>query len=451
MSKLPLLIVLGLFCPWVGQAALDLPVTEHLLSNGMKVIAVERPDAPVVAFALYYRVGSIDEPAGKRGIAHYCEHMMFKSTKNLAGESFARLLGAVGGGHSNANTSSDRTCYHEVIPPDRLELVIRLEAERMALLQPTEEEAASELAVVLEEFRLNYIDDPYGALRIALYHKAFSVHPYQDLTIGLFEDVESIEYDDVMRFQRQYYVPANAYAVVVGNFQTENLLALMERFFGPIPSGVRNPREYPPEPEQTAERRVTIAREVRNSIYLAGYKVPSASSDENLALQVLCTVLSGGGSSPLRKLAKQPDAVAMYAYAYCRNSVDPDLLIIGGMPLPGTEVSLLERKIERVLEDLKQQGVEPEVLEQAKTQILARKIYDLQSSMKLAFDLGEAELVGSWRNALSFEEQLAAITPATIKDLAERYLRPENRTVAILGPTFKTTSAADIEQEEIQQ
>nr|HPQ40014.1 insulinase family protein [bacterium] len=168
------IVVLVCLAPAV-RAGLNLPVSEHYLSNGMKVLSVEKPESPVVAFALYYRVGSVDETPGKTGMAHYCEHMMFKSTDHLEGESFARIMGTIGGGHSNANTSFDRTCYHETVSPDRLELVIRLEAERMAHLNPTRTEAASELDVVKEELRLNYLDNPTGRMRFELYQHAFDV------------------------------------------------------------------------------------------------------------------------------------------------------------------------------------------------------------------------------------------------------------------------------------
>ena len=160
MRKLFVLLLGLLWTICSVSAEFDLPVVEHTLSNGMKVISVERQDSPVVAFALYYRVGSVDEKPGKTGLAHFCEHMMFKSTTHLQGESFARLMATIGGGHSNANTSFDRTCYHQTVAPDRLEFVIRLEAERMANLSPTHEETLAELEVVKEELRLNYLDNP---------------------------------------------------------------------------------------------------------------------------------------------------------------------------------------------------------------------------------------------------------------------------------------------------
>ncbi len=430
------------------NASLDLPVTEHILSNGMKVIALERPQSPVITFALYYPVGSVDESPGKRGMAHYCEHMMFKSTKNLEGESYARLLGAVGGGHSNANTSTDRTCYHETVPPDRLELVIRLEAERMANLQPTPEEAASELDVVLEELRQSYLDDPDGRLRFELYDRAFTVHPYKTITIGRLDDLKTITYDDLMAFQKKYYAPCNATAVIVGQFKTEELLDLMERFFGVIPAGEKITRVFPPEPEQTEERRFELNMPVRSPLYLAGYKAPAASHPDALALEVLTTILSHGGSTPFGKLSQGTDPVAMQVYAYCHQSLEPDLLIIGGLPLPGVPVEEMEKRIQDIIRNVVDHGVTSDQLQIARTQMLTREIYGMESSTGLAFSLGEAEMVGSWRDALNLEDRLNAITPDQLQAVASRYLIPSNRTVGIVRDDTGHAAPPDENQPE---
>ena len=413
---------------------IELPVTEHELDNGMKVIALERPNVPVVAFAIYYRVGSIDEQPGKTGIAHYCEHMMFKSTKSLESESFARLMGAVGGGHSNANTSHDRTCYHETVPPDRLELVIRLEAERMANLQPGREEAAKELDVVKEELRLNYMDDPMGRLRFELFQKAFDVHPYKTITIGNFDDVKSITYEDLMSFQRKFYTPSNAFAVVVGNFKTDEMLELMNRFFGQIPPGDPVIRNFPEEPTQTEEKRFMLEMPVRYPIYMAGYKVPAAQNPDNLTLRVLSTILSRGGSSPMGQLAQGIAPVAMQSYCWCDQSLDPRIMMFMGIPLPGIEPEMLEERIQSILDEVIEKGVTQEELDRAKVQILSGEIYSMQSSMGIAMSLGEAEIVESWKDALTLEDQLNEITPAMIQKAAGTYLIPTRRTVGIVKP-----------------
>ncbi len=429
-----LITVVILFAAQPVMGGIDLPVEEHFLSNGMKVITVERSETPVVSMALYYRVGSIDEKEGKTGIAHYCEHMMFKSTRHLSGEQYSRLMGASGGGHSNANTSSDRTCYHATIPPDRLELLIRLEAERMGYLEPTREEAARELEVVLEELRLNYIDDPGGKLRWELYNHAFEKHPYKTVTIGRLEDVESITYEDLMEFQRKYYAPANAFAVVVGNFEIERLLELMETFFGSLPSGQTSKRNYPLEPEQTKEKRFKIIMPVRSPYYLSGYKAPPASHPDNLALQALCSILSRGGSSPFGRLSQGEGPVAMYAYAWCRASLDPDLLLVGGRPLPGVSVEELEARMQKEIERIIREGVTEKELERARTQILAEDVYAMQSTMGIAFNLGEAEIVNTWKDALTLEERLNSLTIRDIQEVADRYLQTEKRTVGVVVP-----------------
>jgi len=435
MKYIQLISILFVICCQSSllKAAVNLSVQEHMLSNGLKILFVEQEESPVVSFALYYRVGSIDETPGKTGIAHYCEHMMFKSTENLGGESFARLLGAVGGGHSNANTSFDRTCYHETVPVDRLELVIRLEAERMANLQPTREEAGKELEVVQEELRLNYLDDPNGRLRFELFRNAFDIHPYKIIPIGKLDDVQSITYEDLMNFQRKYYVPNNAVAIIVGHFNKAETLKMMEMFFGVIPKGNDIYREFPVEPVQTTERRFTLDLPVQRSMLMMGYKVPSASHPDNLAVRVLSTALSHGGSSPLGQLSQGADPVSMYAYAYCRSSLDPGLMVIGGMPLPGKSPQILENRINEEIKKIIKNGITQDKLGTAKAQIRAQNIYAMQSSMGIAFNLGEAEMVGSWKDALQLENRLDEITPEKIQSVAQQYLKPQNRTIGTIA------------------
>lgn len=420
-----------------------LPVKEHQLDNGLKILTVERHSVPVVSFALYYRVGSIDDPAGKKGMAHYCEHMMFKSTKNLEGESFSKLVGAVGGGHSNANTSMDRTCYHATIPPDRLELIIRLEAERMANLQPSREEAATELEVVKEELRQGYIDDPMGKFRQAFFADVFHVHPYGILTIGLIDDLNTITYDDLLSFYHTYYAPSNAVAIIVGDFETDEVIDLMERFFGTIPPGKRNPQIYPVEPEQTKENRIVLELPVQHSNYFAAFKAPNATHPDAVALELLTIALSRGGSSPLGLLSQGENPVAMYAGAYFRGSLEPYPLMISGAPLPGIAPEELEKRIDAELTTIATNGLTEEQFEKARAQLLAADVFEMQSSLGVATSLGEAEVVGSWRNVVDRADRLAELTREDVRRVAASYLRFDRRTAGILKPQSQTTSVPD--------
>ena len=432
MSRTGCLFSIVLLClTGLTRAGLDLPVTEHTLSNGMSVLALERPDAPVVAFALYYRVGSVDETPGKTGLAHYCEHMMFKSTDSLQGESFAKLMATIGGGHSNANTSFDRTMYHQTVSPDRLEFVIRLEAERMAHLNPTPEETAAELDVVKEELRLNYLDNPTGRIRFELHQHAFDVHPYKTITIGHLDDIASISRDDLLDFQTKYYVPANAVAAVVGRFETAAMLDLMETHFGRLKPGSRAERRYPVEPEQVAERRFELDMPVRRSLLWMGYHTPAAAHPDSLPLQVLAAILGNGGSSPFGRLAQGPDSVAMYVSSWNRPMLEPGLFMIAGMTLPGVIPEILEDRIERIIREIIEKGISPEQLEIARTQLVAAEIYKMQSCMGIAECLGEAEMVSGWPDGIRLSQRLDAITCETIRDVAARYLIPKNRTVGI--------------------
>jgi zinc protease len=414
-----------------ASAEFAIPVTEHLLSNGMKVLAVERADSPVVAFALYYRVGSIDEKPGKTGIAHFCEHMLFKSTKNLQGEAFARLMATIGGGHSNANTSFDRTCYHQTVAPDRLEFVIRLEAERMANLCPSPEETLSELDVVKEELRMSSIDNPQGRMRFLLYRNAYDIHPYKTTTIGRLEDVETITRDDLMAFYRTYYIPNNAVAVVVGRFNTAELLSMMETHFGAIRPGPAIARSYPSEPPQTAEKQFELDMPVQRSMVWIGYHVPPAAHPDNLPIRLLAALLARGGSSPFGQLARGRDPVAMYASAWTRPSLDPGLFTIAGLTLPGISTDILIDRIDTVIADIIQNGVSDAQMQRARTQLLAADVYDMQSCMGIAMFLGEYEMVASWRDGLQLADNLATVTPDRVRDVAEKYLVTANRTIGI--------------------
>lgn len=432
--------LLLLACFPARSATIDLNVGEHMLKNGMHVLTVERHSVPVVSFALYYRAGSIDDPPGKKGMAHYCEHMLFKSTKNLEGESYAKLVGAIGGGHSNANTTTDRTCYHATIPPDRLELIVRLESERMTNLEPTREEAATELEVVKEELRQGYIDDPMGRLRRLFHENLFTVHPYGVLTIGLLDDLSTITYDDLMAFYHQFYTPANAIAVIVGDFNTTSAVALMERFFGSIPAGERNARRYPAEPEHTQERRAILELPVQQSIYYAGYQAPSGTHPDALAIELLTVALSRGGSSPLGQLSQGPDPVAMYAAAYFRGLLEPYPIIITGAPLPGISTDTLEARIDSELESIARNGLTDEQFRKARAQLEAADIYELQSSLGVATGLGESAMTGTWQDAITRADRLATVTREDVCRVAREYLRGDRRTVAILKPQPTDTS-----------
>lgn len=431
MRRFNILPAIALLLSGIAHATLNLPVTEHTLKNGMQILAVERPDSPVVAFAVYYRVGSVDEQPGKTGIAHYCEHMMFKSTRNLQGETFARLMATIGGGHSNANTSFDRTCYYETVSPDRLEFVIRLEAERMGHLCPTPEETAAELEVVKEELRLNYLDNPSGQMRFALYQHAYDVHPYKTITIGHLSDVASITRTDLLDFQRRYYAPNNAVVVVVGHFDTDNLLALMDTHFGTLKRGPQIDRRFLRETDQTAERRFELDDPVQRSLLWMGYHTPEASHPDSLSLEVLATILGQGASSPFGQLAQGDDPIAMYVASWNHQMLEPGLFTIVGMTLPGIRPENLEERIDAIIEHTINAGISETQLETARTQMLAENIYRMQSCMGIAQFLGEAEMVSDWRDAMDLADRLNSLTPETIQDVAIRYLVRENRTIGI--------------------
>src|SRR4030043_335368 len=227
------LFVCSLFVP-LSEAGLKDQVFETLLPNGLKVILLENPKAPLVTFQVWYRVGSRNEACGKTGLSHALEHMMFKGTEKVGPEEFSRII-QENGGNDNAFTSRDYTAYFENLSADRVQVAIDLEADRMQNLVLRDEDFRTERMVVMEERRLRTEDNPQAVLIEQIMATAFQIHPYRWPIIGWMEDLAGLTLDDLKEYYRTYYNPANAFLVAVGVFRKEELLPRIEMAFGLIP------------------------------------------------------------------------------------------------------------------------------------------------------------------------------------------------------------------------
>jgi zinc protease len=212
--------------------------SETLLKNGLKVIWIEDRRAPVVTFQVWYRAGARHDPWGRSGLAHVLEHMMFKGTEKIGADEFTRTI-RENGGQYNAFTSYDFSGYFETLSSDRVRIAIELEADRMRNLVLREEDFQTERLVVMEERRLRVENDPQAVLREQVDAVAFLTQPYSRPVIGWMEDLARISMEDVRLFYERYYHPANAFLVVVGDFEKETLLQELEKSFGAIPAGVK--------------------------------------------------------------------------------------------------------------------------------------------------------------------------------------------------------------------
>ena len=250
-----LLLVAVLLAAGPGGAAT--PVLEATLDNGLRVLLLEDRRSPIVSVQVWYRVGSRNEQPGSTGLAHFLEHMMFKGTPTFGKGEFARLVEG-NGGRDNAFTTQDSTTYFVNIAADKVEDILRLEADRMRnlLLDPTEID--SERQVVMEERRMRTEDNPDGLLAEQLMATAFSAHPYQWPVIGWMADIARINPAELRAFYDLYYRPNNAVLVIVGDFAAPALLERVRATFGPVPRGPEPPAVTAVEPPARAERRVTL-------------------------------------------------------------------------------------------------------------------------------------------------------------------------------------------------
>lgn len=410
-------------------------VKESALENGLKILLLEEHKAPVVTVHVWYRVGARNEQPGTTGLSHLLEHMMFKGTSKLGPGLFSRTI-KKNGGRDNAFTSEDYTGYFETFASDRVELALKLEADRMRNLLLDLKEIDSEKKVVMEERRLRTEDEPISALREVMEAAAFQVHPYRQPVIGWMSDIEGLARDDLVRYYNTYYVPNNAVLIVVGDFKSDELLPKIRQYFGAIPRGVEPPTVRAVEPEQRGERKLFLKKEAELPFVFMGYHVPNLKHPDNFALEVLAYILSGGKSARIYKSLVYEKQLALFAGGgYERESIDPNLFPLYASVMPGKTAEEVETALTAEIERVKNESIPDRELQKAKNQIEAGFLFGQDSVFNLARQLAEYEIVAGWRAWEAYLPGIRAVTAADLQRVAKTYLTPENRTVAVLIPT----------------
>ena len=408
---------------------------EFILSNGMKVLLVEVPKAPVATVQVWYKVGSRNEVMGRAGLSHMLEHMMFKGTTKYPKGEFSRLI-RKNGGTDNAFTSQDFTAYFENLAADRVELALELEADRMQGLVLDRPELTTEREVVKEERRLRTEDDPQGALVEALFAQAYFSHPYHWPVIGWFGDLDAMTLDDLQRHYDTYYSPNNATLVVVGDINTESLLLTIKQLFEPIPRGPEPKPIATMEPEQKGERRFLLKREAQVPFVMIGYRVPNFTSEDSYALDILDSILSHGKSARLyQSLVYDQKSALAVGSEYSLLQADPGLFYFYALVSPGQKPESVENALHQEIKRLQTDPPTELELQRAKNQVEAAHIFEQDSNFRHAMLLGQAESVGAgWRKIDQFVEQIRAVTTKDIQRVARQYLTEDNRTVGTLIP-----------------
>jgi len=353
-----------------GFAEFQLEVQEFQLDNGLTILMLENHTAPIITYYTFFKVGARNEQRYNSGISHFFEHMMFNGARKYGPKMFDVVLEA-NGGYNNAYTGKNVTAYYEAFPSETLELVIDLESDRMANLALEEQMIQSEVGVVSEERLVSTDNDNQGIMWEELFATAYIAHAYGGPVLGWMESIKNFNRKDCVEYFRTFYAPNNAVVAIVGDFKTDNALALMKQYFGDIPSGPPPPEVPRYEPEQRGAKRVLIERQARHDHVMRGYHIGDKDSPDLHTMEVIQFLLTTGESCRMHQTLVNDLQLALYQYGGFEWSFDPSLFYFYIAVAPGREYQQAEAAFDSVLTDLMTNGPTENELQKAKNSLTA--------------------------------------------------------------------------------
>ena len=394
------------------------------LDNGLRVIVHEDKSTPIVAFNLIYNVGAKDESPNKTGFAHLFEHLMFGGSVNIP--SFDEPLERVGGSN-NAWTNNDVTNYYETLPKENLETAFWLESDRMLSLAFTDKSLEVQRQVVIEEFKQNYLNQPYGDMSLLLRPLAYKNHPYQWSTIGKeISHIEGASMEDVKDFFFSHYAPNNAVLTVAGDVTTEEVKALSEKWFAPIEKRKLKARTYFKEETQTEYRFLEVQRDVPADAIQMAFHMCDRLSNDYYASDLLSDVLSNGKSSRLYKTLVQEEQIFSELDAYIMGSHDAGLFMFNGKLMPNKSVKEGETAIWDQIELLLREGLKKDELLKVQNKIEATLVFGDMSVLNKAMNLSMFELLGDAEMINQETEKYKAVAENKFMNVAKEILQKQN-------------------------
>jgi zinc protease len=413
------------------------------LPNGLTVVLSEDHSTPIVHLQMWYHVGSKNEKAGRTGFAHLFEHLMFKGSKNVDPEMHTSFISGVGG-QSNAYTNDDETVFWETVPAQYLPMVLWLEADRMATLRIDRNTFVNERDVVKEERRMRIDNQPYGRLSEILYDQAFTTHPYKHPTIGSMSDLDAASVDDVRDFYQTYYVPANATAVLVGDFDAAQAKQLVTQYLGRVPKAARPvPRDIPQEPPQTRERRVTVETPWPLPAVIVAHHVTYDGHPDSYPLHIASKVLSDGQSSRIYQELVYQRQLAVAAFGGANLIEDPNLFYAVAIVQAGRSPQDVIDALIGELDRLKSEPISERELQRTKNQFARDYILGRESNQQKALQLGHAVVIHHDITTADGEfEIFQNLTAADVQRVARTYFTAENRLVLTLMPAGRPDAGA---------
>lgn len=412
---------------------------EYQLPNGLKLIVREDRRAPVVLSSVWYKVGGSYEHSGITGISHMLEHEMFLGTQRYKKGMFDKIV-SENGGIQNAMTSSDFTLYYQQLAVGKLPISFELEADRMRGLLLQKKAFNKEKMVVMEERRMRINDNPQSLTWERFKAAAHVNNPYHHPVIGWMTDIQHCTIDDLRKWYRTWYAPNNAIVIVVGDVHPEQVYQLAKKYFGPLKQE-KIPRLHPrTEVVSLGIRQVDVNLPAQLPWLVMGYNTPVLPTSKNrweiYALDVAAYLLGGGDSSRFAKNLVRGRQIAVGAATqYNPFQLHNDLFVFAGIPTAGYSINQLKRAFLGQIKKLQTTLVDTQELERTKAQMIAGNIYDKDSIMNQAINLGVPEAIGlSWREGDRFVDHIKSVTPQQIQAVARKYLVPNRLTIAILHP-----------------
>ena len=388
------------------------------LDNGLKVIVQHDESTPIVAMNILYAVGSKDEQPNKTGFAHLFEHLMFGGSVNIP--KYDKPL-EIAGGENNAFTNSDFTNYYLTLPKNNLEIAFWLESDRMLSLafNPTSLEVQRQ--VVIEEFKQNYLNQPYGDVYLLLKPLAYKKHPYRWNTIGKeIGHIEKATMADVRHFYSQFYNPDNAILTVSGNVNIAKIQNLANKWFGPIKKGKPVQRNYTKEPEQRKHREKTVFRKVpQNAVYYA-WHMPDRFDPEYYTIDLISDLLSNGNSSRMYQSLVKEKHLFSEINAFITGDIDGGLFLISGKLFDRTDIQVAENAIFEELDKLAGGSVKENELQKVKNKVEATLIFSEISVLQKAMNLSYYQLLGDAGLFNKEAEKYNSVTVSTIRKSAAK-------------------------------
>jgi len=422
---------------------LQIPIQQHKLDNGLRVVLSEDHSAPTYSISITYNVGSHNERQGRTGFAHLFEHMMFQGSQNV-GKGEHMILVETNGGDLNGTTTEDRTNYFEAFAANQLDLGLFLEADRMRSLVISPANLDNQRNAVQEERRLGVDNQPYGKTFEVAQETVYDNFANKHSVIGSMEDLNAASVKDVQDFFRIYYAPNNAVLTLVGDFKPEEALAKIKQYFGGIPSQRTPPAPDLAEPKQTAERRKTLedafAQTPRIDIL---FKIPQGNTSDWFALSVLARTLGSGQGSRLYQSLVKDKELAVNAFCSTEEHRGPSTFDLTVLPRPGKDLKEVEKAVYVEIEKMKAEAIADWELQ--KVRMLARRqaAQQLRSTLFRAYRIGELAVFYGDPNLINTTlAKVETVGKNDIQRVAKTYLTEENRTVITTLPKPKAEPPA---------